>query len=133
MDHYMTIVRGLTLLVTLASIFAISVVTILRVIKRAEFFSGRSRALVAVSLSALFLVALSQFLVGPWDPYHTVGSGSEVDSATRCFLLPGVALGVATAVLLSQVLLLASRTPAVLRKTTEPLILEAINFATVGR
>jgi hypothetical protein len=112
MDYYLTIVRGLTLLVTLASIFAISVVTILRVMKQAEFLSGRSRALVAVSLSVLFLVALSQFLVGSGDAYHTAGSSTVVSSATRYFLLPGVALGVAAAVLLSQVLLLASRTPA---------------------
>jgi len=119
MDHYMTIVRGLTLAVTLVSIFAISVVTILRVINRAEFFSGRSRALVAVSLSVLFLVALSQFLVGPGDAYYTVWSGSEVNSATRYFLLPGVALGVAVAVLLSQILMLAGKTPS--EEKPEPL------------
>ena len=62
MDHCMTILRGLILAVTLVSIFAISVVTILKVIKLAEFFSGMSRALIAVSLSIPFF-ALSQFLV----------------------------------------------------------------------
>ena len=120
MDHYVTIVQVITLLVTLASIFAISMVTILKVIKRAEFFSGQSRTLVTVSLSILFLVALSQFLVGPEDAYHTGASGIEVNSATRYFLLPGVALGVAAAVLLSQVLLLASRTSA--DEQPEPLV-----------
>ena len=110
MGNYLTIVRGLILAVTLASIFAISVVTILKVIKRAEFFSGWSRALVAVSLSILFLVALSQFLVGPHDTYHASGSDSGISGVARYFLLPAVALGVAAAVLLSQVLLLASKT-----------------------
>jgi hypothetical protein len=108
MDHYLAIVRGLTLLVALASIFAISVVTILKVIKRAEFFSGRSSALVAVSLAVLLLVALSHFLVGPADAYHAAGSDIAVEMANHS-LLPGVALGVVGAVLLSQILLLASR------------------------
>ena len=111
MSNYMTIVRGLMLSVTLASIFAIFLVTILKVIKRAGFFHRKTAVLVAVSLSILFLVALSQFLVEPPDAHHTPGSGSGINAATRYFLLPGVALGVAAAVVLSQVLLLASRMP----------------------
>jgi len=110
MDHYVTIVRGLILSLALASIFAISLVTILKVIKRAEFFSGRSSALVAVSLAILLLVALSHFLVRPADAYHTAGSDTVVEMASHS-LLPGVALGVAAGVLLSQVLLLASKIP----------------------
>jgi uncharacterized membrane protein YozB (DUF420 family) len=108
-DH-MTIIRGSILAVTLGSIFAIVLVTMLKVIERAGFFHRKTAVLVAVSLSILFLVALSQFLVGPWDAYHTAGSDSGINGVARYFLLPGVALGVAAAVLLSQVLLLASKT-----------------------
>jgi len=110
-DYIMSILKEVPLVATLASIFAILVVTILKVIKRAEFFYGKTAVLVAVSLSVLFLVALSQFLVEPPDAHHTPGSGSGVNATTRYFLLPGVALGVAAAVVLSQVLLLASRMP----------------------
>jgi len=110
-DYIMSILKEVPLVATLASIFAILVATILKVIKRAEFFRGKIAVLVAVSLSVLFLVALSQFLVEPPDAHHTPGSGSGVNAATRYFLLPGVALGVAAAVVLSQVLLLANRMP----------------------
>ena len=108
----MTILRGLILAVTLVSIFAISVVTILKVIKLAEFFSGRSRALIAVSLSILFFVALSQFLVWQGGADDTAGYDGGGNAMTRDFLLPGVALGIAAVFLLSQVLLLANRMPA---------------------
>ena len=111
-DYIMPVLKELPLVATLASILAILVATILRVIKRAEFFHGKTAVLVAMSLSVLFLIALSQFLVGPPEAYHARGSGSGVNAATRYFLLPGVALGIAAAVLLSQVLLLASRKPA---------------------
>ncbi len=110
MGNYMSILRELILLVTLASIFAVLVVTVLKIIKRAAFYSGKTGALMAVSLSLLFLVALSQFLVGPGDAYNAVGSDGGVKAATSHSLLPGVALGVAVVVVLSQVLLLASKT-----------------------
>ena len=110
-DYIMSILKEVPLVATLASIFAILVATILKVIKRAEFFYGKTAVLVAVSLSVLFLVALSQFLAEPPEAYHAPGSGSGINAATRYFLLPGVALGVAAAVVLSQVLLLASRMP----------------------
>jgi hypothetical protein len=100
----MTIVRGLMLSVTLASIFAIFLVTILKVIKRAGFFHRKTAVVVSTAISILFLVALSQFLVGQGGADDTAGPNSG-------FLLPAVALGIAAAVLLSQVLLLANRMP----------------------
>jgi len=123
MGNYMSILRELILLVTLASIFAVLVVTILKIIKRAAFYSGKTGVLMAVSLSLLFLVALSQFLVGPGDVYHTVGSDGGV-KATSHSLPPGIALVVAAAVVLSQIFLLASKTsqdekPEHLAKETE--------------
>ena len=62
-----------------------------------------------MSLSILFLVALFYFLVGPPDAYQPPGY-DHVVKATGHSLLPGVALGVAAAVVLAQVLLLASKT-----------------------
>ena len=106
MGNYMTIVRGLTLSVSLVSIFTVLVVTVLKVIRRAAFFKGKTAVLMAVSLSLLFLVALSQFLIVP-DP----GSGNSVNAPVGyIYLLPGVGLTVAAAVVLSQILLLAGRT-----------------------
>lgn len=109
MDHHMTIVRVLTLSVTLASIFTVLVVTVLKVIRQAAFYGGKTALLISGALSVLFLVALSEYLVGPSGAYHTAVSDSVVKAASHS-LLPGVALGVAAAVLLSQVLLLASKT-----------------------
>jgi len=110
MDQYMTILRGLILAVALASIFSISVATLLIIIKRAQFFSERSQALVAVSLSILFLVALSNFLI--WPGYTNPNAGSEINVEVAGYsMLPGVALGVAAVVVLSQVLVLANKTP----------------------
>ena len=129
MSNYMTIVRGLMLSVTLASIFAILVVMILAILRQAAFFSRRSQALVAVSISILFLVAFSYFLVGSGDVYRTTGYENEVKAAGHS-LLPGVALGIAAAVVLSQVMLLASQTspeekPELLAKKPESPVVKA--------
>ena len=118
-NYIMSILKEVPLVATFASIFAILVATILKVIKRAEFFYGKTAVLVAVSLSVLFLVALSLFLVVPLEAHHTPGSDSAINAKTRYFLLPGLALGVAAAVVLSQVLLLANRMPP--DKKPEPL------------
>jgi len=97
----------IVLVASLASIFAILVVTILKLIRRAAFFQGTTAVITAVSLSALFLVALSPFLAVP-----TAASGNAANAPVGYFYpLPWVALAVATAVVLSQVLLLASRIP----------------------
>ena len=109
MGNYMSILRECILLVTLASIFAIFWVTVLKVIRRAAFYRGKMAVLISGALSILFLVALSEFLVGPGGADHTIGPDSSVKTASHS-LLPGVALGVSAAVLLSQVLLLDSRT-----------------------
>lgn len=84
--------------------------TVLKVIRRAAFYRGKTAVLIAGALFVLFLVALSQFLVGPGDAYQAAGSDSGVKAASHS-LLPGVALGVAAAVVLSQILLLAGKTP----------------------
>ena len=109
MGNYMSILRECILLVTLASIFAIFWVTVLKVIRRAAFYRGKMAVLISGALSILFLVALSEFLVGPGGADHTIGPDTSVKTASHS-LLPGVALGVSAGVLLSQVLLLASRT-----------------------
>jgi uncharacterized membrane protein YozB (DUF420 family) len=107
MGNYISIVRELTLLVTLVSIFTVLVVTMLKLIRRAAFFQGKTAVTVAVSLALLFLVALSQFLVFP-----ATGSGNAVNAAVDYFYpMPWVALAVAASVVLSQVMLLASRIP----------------------
>ena len=107
MINHISILRDLTLIVTMASIFTVLVVMILKVLRRAAFFEGARAVVMAVSLSLLFLIALSQFLVFP-----TTGSRNAVNAAVDYFYpLPWVALAVAAAVVLSQVLLLASRIP----------------------
>ena len=106
MFNYMTILKGLILLVTLVSIFTILLVTVLKIIRRASFFRGKTAVLIAVSLSLLFLVALSMLLIIPES-----GSDNSVNESTGYFyLLPGVGLTVAAAVVLSQILLLAANT-----------------------
>ena len=111
MYHYTTILREVILAVTLASIFTISLVTLLKVIKKAGFFLGKSGILVAVSLSVLLLVALFCFLVDSQAAYDAGESGGVMIAAGQS-LLPALALGIASAILLSQVLVLANKTPA---------------------
>jgi len=106
MGNYILILRELIRLLTAASILIVTTVTVLKIIRRAGFYSGKTGVLMAVSLSLLFLVALSEALVFP-----ALGSGNEVNATVGYFyLLPWVALAVAAAVVLSQVMLLASRT-----------------------
>ena len=108
MINHISIFRDLTLILTMVSIFTILVVTIHKLIRRAAFFQGMTAVLVAVSLSVLFLVALSPFLSVPVS-----GSGNAANSSVGYFyLLPGISLAVAAAVVFSQVLLLASRIPS---------------------
>jgi len=107
MGNYISILKDLTLIVTMASIFTVLVVMILKLLRQAAFFEGVRAVAMAVSLSLLFLVAFSQFLLFP-----VTGSGNAVNAAVDYFYpLPWVALAVAAAVILSQVLLLASRIP----------------------
>lgn len=98
--------------VTLASIFAIFLMTILKVTKRVWFFHRKTAFVVSTAVSILFLFALPQFLVEPPDAHHTRGYGGVINAAARYFQLLGVALGAAAAVALSQVLQLVSRMPA---------------------
>jgi hypothetical protein len=109
MGNHISILQDFTLFVTLTSVFIVLVVTVLKVVKRAAFFQGKTSVLMAVALSILFLVGLSQFLVGPGQAYYGAGSAGASKAATNGSLLPAVALGVAAAVVLSQVLLLASK------------------------
>jgi hypothetical protein len=109
MENYL-ILRGVIMAAALVSIFAISIATLLIIIKRAQYFSGRTCTLVAISLSILLLVALSNFLIGHRDDDPNVISKIRVKTPGHS-QLPGVALGVAAAVLLSQVLVLVNKTP----------------------
>jgi hypothetical protein len=63
----------------------------------------------AVSLSVLSLVALSEVLVGPGQAYDGAGSAGGITAVKHGSLLAGVALGISAAVVLSQVLILASK------------------------
>jgi hypothetical protein len=108
-DGYISVFQDFTLFVTLASVFIVLVVTLMKIVGRAAFFQGRTAVLMAVALSVLFLVALSQFLVSPGQVYHGAGPVGGIKAVTHGSLLAGVALGIAAAVMLSQVLLLASR------------------------
>ena len=108
--NFMSILRELILLVTLASIFAIFMVTVLKIIRRAAFYRGKTAILIAGALSVLFLVALSYFLVGSGYTYHIAGTDSSIEAVSHS-LLSGVALGVAAADVISQILLLAGKTP----------------------
>jgi len=87
MDGYISIFQDLTLFVTLASVFIVLVVTLMKIVERAAFFQGKTAVLMAVALSILFLVALSQFLVGPGQVYHGAGPVGGI-KATRSFCLP---------------------------------------------
>jgi len=109
MINHISIIRALMMLVALASIFTVLVVTILKLIRRAGFFQGKTAVIMAVSLAVLFLVALFQSLAVPGEAYYPTGSGSEVNAATDFFSLRSIALAVAVAVVLSQAMLLASR------------------------
>ena len=111
MGNYISILPEVMLMLTLAAIFVILFVTILKILRQVSFFQGKTAIMMAVSLSVLFLVALSQFLAVPGGAYHVTGFGNEVNATAGYFWLPKVAFAVAAAVVFSQVLLLASRTP----------------------
>ncbi len=97
--------------VTLALLFGIFLMTILKVTKRVWFFHKKMVLVASMAISILFLVALPQFLVEPPDAHHTPEYGSVINTAARYFQLLGVALGAEAAVVLSQVFLLVSRMP----------------------
>ena len=92
MRNYMTIVRGFMLSVALASIFAIFLMTILKVTKGVWFFHRKTALVVSTAISILLLVALPQFLVEPPDAHHTPGYGGVIYAAARYFQLLGLAI-----------------------------------------
>ena len=106
MINQISILSSIILLMTLASIFTVLMVTILKLLRQAKFFAGATAVVMAIALSILFVVVSFYRIVFP-----VKGSGNEMIAATGFFSLRGIALAVATATVLSQVMFLTGRVP----------------------
>lgn len=96
---------GVMTVVSLAAILIVLLLTILRLLRAASFFQSNNAVIMALCISLLFIVGISQLLLVPTVIPGNVGSRGAVSH----LLLPYLALAVAAAVVLSQVLLLASK------------------------
>ena len=103
-------------MVTLAAIFIVLFLAVLKILKNVSLFDGNTAVIMASCVAVLCIVGLAQLLVAPRTQYRAVEAGQNVKPAGRYELLPYVALAVAAAVILSQLLLIAEKTTA----TKEP-------------
>jgi len=117
MSNYISIPEVM-LLATLAAIFVILFVTMLKILRQVSFFQGKTAVVMALCVSVLCIVGLSQFLAIPGVTGTEIGIHNEAGSPISHLLLPYVALAVAVAVMLSQVLLFASKDLPVERPET---------------
>jgi undecaprenyl pyrophosphate phosphatase UppP len=117
MSNYISI-SEVMLLATLVAIFVILFVTMLKILRQVSFFQGKTAVIMALCVSVLCIVGLSQFLAIPGVTYSEAGIHNETSGPISHLLLPYVALAVAVAVMLSQVLLFASKDLSVERPKT---------------
>jgi|GEM_PF-1469906 len=92
-------------LVSLAAIFVVLLISMLKILKAVSFFQGVQSWVMAVSVALLCILGIV-ILSGT---YKSVGSDNEIKVTTNYLLLGYMALAVAAGVILSQLLLLAGR------------------------
>jgi hypothetical protein len=109
MKEFITLLPEVMVLVLLAAIFVVLLVTILKILRQVAFFQGKTAVVVALSVSTLCIVGLAQLLTVPGGTYNAAEVGRKTNGGVSYLLLAYVALAIAAAVILSQVLLLASR------------------------
>jgi uncharacterized membrane protein len=107
MKECITLLPEVMVLLTVASIFVILFVTVLKILKAVSFFQGKTTVVMTLSICVLCIIGLS--LAVPTATHNTAAGSRNVDGTLCYLLLPYVAMAVAAAVILSQVLLLASR------------------------
>ena len=106
MNEYISILPEIMLVLSAVAVFAILFVTILKVLREAGFFKGRTAVLIALCVALLCIVGLSEFVVPNGlhgGPEPTVKTRGTLDY----LLLPYVALAVA--ILVSHLLVFASK------------------------
>jgi hypothetical protein len=91
--------------VSLAAIFIVLLTTMLKILKAVSFFQGAQVWVMAVSVAILCILGM----VAPVGTYSSVDSDSQIEVTISYLLVSYMALAVAVAVILSQVILLASR------------------------
>jgi hypothetical protein len=104
--EYISILPEIMLVLSAVAVFAILFVTILKVLREAAFFKGRTSVLIALCVALLCIVGLSEFVVPNGlhgGPEPTVKTRGTLDY----LLLPYVALAVA--ILVSHLLVFASK------------------------
>jgi len=106
MNAVISFLPTLALLVTLAAIFVVVFLAVLKILKNVSLFSGHTAVIMASCVAVLCIVGLAQLLVAPHVQYHKLEGGQKVESSGGYELLPYVALSVAAAVILSQLLLI---------------------------
>jgi len=97
------------LLVSLGAIFVVIFLAVLKILKNVSLFSGNTAVILASCVAVLCIVGLAQLLVEPRTQYHALEAGQNVKPTASYELLPYVALAVAGAVILSQLLLIAGK------------------------
>ena len=110
MNAVISFLPTLALLVTLAAIFVVVFLAVLKILKNVSLFGGHTAVTLACCVAVLCIVGLAQLLVAPHVQYHAVEAGQKVKSSGGYELLPYVALSVAAAVILSQLLLIGGKT-----------------------
>ncbi len=111
MQELNVLLPGIMSVLSLAAILIVLLFTILRLLRAASFFQGKIAVIMAMCISILFIVGMSQLLVVPGGMPNIAEANPGASVAVNYLLLPCLALAVAAAVVLSQVLLLASRIP----------------------
>lgn len=96
---------------SLAAILIVLLFTILSLFRAAAFFTGRISVIMALSTSLLFIIGISQLLVVPGGMPNIAEVNPGTGVPVNYLLLSCLAPAVAADVVLSQVLLLASRIP----------------------
>jgi len=98
------------LLVSLGAIFVVIFLAVLKILKNVSLFGGRTAVIMASCVAVLCIVGLAQLLVEPRVSYDGRDAGQKIKSSGGYELLPYVALSVAAAVILSQLLLIGGKT-----------------------
>jgi hypothetical protein len=100
-----SILPNVVLVVSLAAIFIVLLVTILKILRAVSFFQGAQVWIMAVSVALLCILGM----VAPVGTYNSAHSDSRIEVTISYLPLSYTAPAVAVAIILSQVILLASR------------------------
>jgi hypothetical protein len=109
MNGLISFLPTVALLVTLAAIFTVLFLAVLKILKSVSLFQGRTAVIMAVCVAVLSIVGLAQLLVAPRTQYGLQDANQKLKQTGGYVLLPYVALAVAAAVILSQLLLIAGK------------------------